>query len=556
MEGDVGAGDGADLVDRVDLEGVDAADAGGAHAAGDDGGVRGLAAVRGQDALSGNHAVEVVGRGLPAHEDAGLAGLGVGLGVGGGEDHGAHGRARGGVEALGDDLVVGLGVELRVEELVELLGGNAHDRLLLGDAALLVHLDGDLERGEGGALAHAGLEHPELALLDGELEVHHVSVVVLEDLEDVEELLARLLEAGDLGQVGDRLGVADAGHDVLALGVDQEVAVALVGAVGGVAREGDAGGGGVALVAEGHHLDVDGGAQIVGDLVLLAVEDGAVRVPGAEDGLLGETQLEQRVVREGHLAVNDDLGVLLGVDVVDEDLLEGGDEVLEVVGVELGVELHALLGLLGGDGVLEELAGDAHDDVGEHLDETTVGVVGEARVVRLLGEALDGVVVEAEVEDGVHHAGHGERRAGADGDEQRVLGVAELLAHALLEVLAVLVDLVENALRPHVARAGVRDAGLAGDRESGRDREADVGHLGKVGALAARDPLGLGNGVARDLGHVVSVGVEAEAVDVLFCHVYPLLSLGSKRTARRAARTDLVAHGTLATIRKFSNPGQ
>ena len=229
-------------------------------------------------------------------------------------------------------------------------------------------------------------------------------------------------------------------------------------------------------------------------------------------------------MREGDLAVDDDLGVLLGVDVVGEDLLEGLDEVLEVVSVQLGVELDALLGLLGGDGVLEELAGDAHDDVGEHLDEAAVGVVGEARVLGLLDEALDGVVVQAEVEDGVHHAGHGERGAGAHGDEQRVLGVAELLAHALLEVLAVLVDLVEDALRPHVAGAGVGDAGLARDGEAGRDGQADVGHLGEVGALAARDPLGLGDGLARDLGHVVAVGVEAKAVYVLFCHFSPLLS--------------------------------
>ena len=339
----------------------------------------------------------------------------------------------------------------------------------------------------------------------------------------MEELLASLLEARDLGQVGDRLGVADAGDDVLALGVDQEVAVALVGAVSGVAGERDAGGGGVALVAERHHLDVDGGAELVRNLVLLAVEDGAIGVPGAEDGLLGEAELHQRVVRELDLAVDEDLGVLLGVDVLGEDLLERGDEVLEVVGIELGVELDALLGLLGGDGILEELAGDAHDDVREHLDEAAVGVVGKARVLGLLDEALDGVIVEAEVEDGVHHARHGERSAGANGDEQRVLGVAELLAHALLEVLAVLVDLVEDALRPDVARAGVGDAGLAGDGESGRDGKADVGHLGKVGALATRDPLGLRNGLARDLGHVVAVGVEAEAVDVLFCHVYPLL---------------------------------
>ena len=175
-----------------------------------------------------------------------------------------------------------------MQELVKLVGGDAQDRLLLGDAPLLYHLHGDLERGERRALADAGLEHPKLTLLDRELDVHHVGVVVLKDLEDVEELLARLLERGDLHEIGDGLGVADACHDVLTLGVYEKVAVALVGAVGGVTREGDAGGGGVSLVAKDHDLDVDGSAQGVVYLILLAVEHGALRVPRTEDGLLGK----------------------------------------------------------------------------------------------------------------------------------------------------------------------------------------------------------------------------------------------------------------------------
>jgi hypothetical protein len=47
-----------------------------AHAAGDDGRVRGLAAARGEDARGGDHALEVVGVGLGAHEDDVLAALG------------------------------------------------------------------------------------------------------------------------------------------------------------------------------------------------------------------------------------------------------------------------------------------------------------------------------------------------------------------------------------------------------------------------------------------------------------------------------------------------
>ena len=56
------------------------------------------------------------------------------------------------------------------------------------------HLDGHPQRGRAGALADPGLEHPELALLDGELRVAHVAVVRLEPGEDGEQLVVDLRE--------------------------------------------------------------------------------------------------------------------------------------------------------------------------------------------------------------------------------------------------------------------------------------------------------------------------------------------------------------------------
>ena len=51
----------------------------------------------------------------------------------------------------------------------------------------LRHLDGNPERGLGGALAGARLQHPQLAALDGEFEVLHVAVVLLQPLADADE---------------------------------------------------------------------------------------------------------------------------------------------------------------------------------------------------------------------------------------------------------------------------------------------------------------------------------------------------------------------------------
>ena len=266
----------------------------------------------------------------------------------------AHGGTGAGVQTTGQRLVLLGGVELRVQELVKLCGVDAAHGLLAGDQALLDHLDGDTQGGGGGTLAHAGLEHPELALLDGELDIAHVAVMILERQEHALELLACGLEARGGLEVGDGLGVSDAGDDVLALGIHQKVAIELLGAVGRVARKGDAGRRGLALVAKGHGLDVDGGAELVGNAVLLAVDAGALVHPAAKDGLDGKAQLELRIVRENGLTVGDlELGIQGRLDVLGEDALKGLDELLQVLGRKLGIDTNAgdQAGL--GQGVLE-----------------------------------------------------------------------------------------------------------------------------------------------------------------------------------------------------------
>ena len=360
-----------------------------------------------QDTLGGNHTLQVVGVGLPADQNDLMALGRTRNGIIAREHDLAHGGTGAGVKAACERLVLLGGVELRVQELVELRGVDAAHGLLTSDEAFLDHLDSDAQSGGCGTLAHAGLEHPELALLDGELDVAHVAVVILERQEDTLKLLTCGLEARGGLEIGNGLGVADAGDDVLALGVNQKVAVELLGAVGRVARKGDAGRRGLALIAKGHSLDVDGGAKVVGNAVLPAVDAGALVHPATKDGLNGKAQLELRIVRKDGLAFRDlELGVLGGLDVVGENALEGLDELLQVLGRKLGVDANAgdQAGL--GQGILKQVGIDTHYDVVEHLDKATIAVPSKARVLRLGDKALNGLVVEAQVEDRVHHAGH------------------------------------------------------------------------------------------------------------------------------------------------------
>ncbi len=75
---------------------------------------------------------------------------------------------------------------------------------------------------------------------------------------------------------------------------------------------------------------------------------------------------------------------------------------------------------------------DSHDDVTVHLCETAVRVVHETGIVRLLDQSFGNDIAHAQIQNGVHHAGHGRARAGADRNKQRVLRIAELGAHCLV----------------------------------------------------------------------------------------------------------------------------
>lgn len=129
----------------------------------------------------------------------------------------------------------------------------------------------------------------------------------------------------DALHVVEREGVADTGDDVLALGVDQVVAVVTGLARRRVAREGDAGAGVVVEVAEDHGTDVDGGPEVIGDALAAAVQLRAIGIPGVEDGDDRLVELGARILRE----------VLAGL--ILDDLLVRLDEFLQVSGRQVGV---------------------------------------------------------------------------------------------------------------------------------------------------------------------------------------------------------------------------
>jgi hypothetical protein len=298
-------------------------------------------------------------------------------------------------------------------------------------------------------------------------------------------------------QLRDRPRRADARHHVFALRVLQELAVELPGARGRIAREPHAGGGVLPHVAEHHALDVHRGAEIVGDVVQLAVRDRARVHPGLEDGVARAAQLRAGVLGE-RLA-----GLAL------DHRLEALDHLGERGLAEVHVGGRLVLALHRGQLVLEAVLVDAEHDVAVHLEQPPIGVPGEAAVAGARLQARDRPAVQAQVQDRVHHARHRELGAAAHRDEQRVLRRAQALAHQLLEARQRALDLRVHLGRQAAAALDEEVAGGRRDREARRHRQARVGHLGQAGALAPEQLL-----------HVpVAVGAAApEEVHVLRHH--------------------------------------
>ena len=277
----------------------------------------------------------------------------------------------------------------------------------------------------------------------------------------------------DLLQVLQRDRVADAGHHVLALRVLQVVAVDALLAGARVAGERDPGAGVHAQVAEHHRDDVHRGAQVGRDPLLAPVQDGPVRVPRAEHGLDGQVHLLPGVLRE------------VPAGLVPDDLLEAVHDPAQVPRVQVEVVLGALglLGLL--YHVLEIFPVDAEHGLAEHLDQPPVGVPGEPLAAGLLGQAVHRRVGQPDVQHRLHHAGHGELGPGPHADQQRVIRVTQAAAHLLLKLPQVPGYLGVQP-RGHIAVLQVLPAGFGGDDETGRNGQAEVGHLGQVGPLAAK----------------------------------------------------------------------
>ena len=198
------------------------------------------------------------------------------------------------------------------------------------------------------------------------------------------------------------------------------------------------------------------------------------------------------------------------------DRLVLGYKLLEVVRGQLHVELDTAGPLLRGDGLLESLVRYAHHHIGVHMYEPPVAVVHETGVVRLPDEPCGCYVVQTQVENGVHHAGHRYPSARPHRQQKRVTGISEHCAHVLLQSRKVRVDLLGKTLGPLVTAGVVGCAYLGSDSETGRYRNPQIHHFSQPGAFAAQKVLHVARSFSPSAAEIIHVFRY-----VLLCHDNP-----------------------------------
>ena len=212
--------------------------------------------------------------------------------------------------------------------------------------------------------------------------------------------------------------------------------------------------------------DVDGGAEEPGDFFDAAIGDRLFRHPGAEHRADSAPKLLEGVVRK----------VLPGLPA--EVRFVFRHQFFPAAGGHSGIFLDPEPIFHGAKPVFEIFLRHVHDDGRIHLHETAIGVVSESFVPRYGGETFDGAVVQAEIENGLHHSRHGAGGTGAHTDEERVFRISEFLFRGAFELGDVVGDLLLQLRRILLAVLVKVIAHFRGDGETGGHGQADLGHLG------------------------------------------------------------------------------
>ena len=172
-----------------------------------------------------------------------------------------------------------------------------------------------------------------------------------------------------------------------------------------------------------------------------------------------------------------------------DETLKVRDQRLPIFRRHFGIEEDAAIFLRDFQGFLKGSMIKAKDNIGIHLDEAAVAIPSKARIARNLRQTRNSCIVQAEVQNRIHHARHGDTRARPHRHQQRIGRIAKAFPRDRLNMHNTLGHFRPNVVRKALPLRIVKRAHLGRDRKAGRHRQADRGHAIQIGTLAAQQIL-------------------------------------------------------------------
>ena len=187
----------------------------------------------------------------------------------------------------------------------------------------------------------------------------------------------------DFLQLIDGLRGTDTCDNILTLCIHQEFTIQLVFSGAWITGKGNTGTAIIPHVSEYHHLYVDSSSPISRNVIHLAIEDGTLVVPGTEDCFNRAIQLLLRIGRE----------ILFQRILI--EFLEALYHFLHVIRIKVGILLHSFFLLHFINDVFKLRLVQAHNNIREHLDEATVGIICKSWIVRQLCDTLHDLIIQS-----------------------------------------------------------------------------------------------------------------------------------------------------------------
>ena len=215
----------------------------------------------------------------------------------------------------------------------------------------------------------------------------------------------------------------DTGNHVFTLCINQILAIEKVLTGSSIAAEANTRSRALAHITEYHSLNAYGSTPFVRNSLHLTIQNSTFVHPGVEYSTNGTPQLLVGTSRE----------VFSGL--FFHRSLELLHEFLKVFHLKLVIQLHAFSMFHLFYNSLERVyiflvhRFHAQHHVAIHLHETTVRVPCKACIARLARQAFHHFVIQAKIQDSVHHARHGSARTRTYGNQQRILHITEFGTH-------------------------------------------------------------------------------------------------------------------------------